>query len=130
MEQIIQEGNFFLSSYLAGVFLLFFYDVMRFPRLLWKHGKLWKFVSDYIYWVVAGFFVFVLIYQVNEGAIRGFAVMAMILGMLSYYMGPQKILKRIVMKSKRLLCNIRKKIFRKRLENLETKNKKRYNKSS
>lgn len=130
MEQIIQEGNFFLSSYLTGVFLLFFYDVMRFPRLLWNHGKLWKFVSDYIYWVVAGFFVFVLIYQVNEGAIRGFAVMAMILGMLSYYMGPQKILKGIVMKSKRLLCNIRKKIFRKRLENLETKNKKRYNKSS
>lgn len=129
MEQIIQEGQFFISSFLAGVFLLFIYDVVRFPRILWKHGKLWKFVSDYIYWVVAGFFVFVLIYQVNEGAIRGFAIMGMLLGMLSYYMGPQKILKKIVKKIKKILCKIWKKIFRKRLESLETRRKKRYNRS-
>ena len=130
MEQIIQEGHFFISSFLAGVLLLFIYDVVRFPRILWKHGKLWKFVSDYIYWVVAGFFVFVLIYQVNDGAIRGFAIMGMLLGMLSYYMGPQKILTKIVKKIKKILCKIWKKIFRKRLESLETRRKKRYNRSS
>lgn len=130
MEQIIQEGHFFISSFLAGVFLLFIYDVVRFPRILWKHGKLWKFVSDYIYWVVAGFFVFVLIYQVNDGAIRGFAIMGMLLGMLSYYMGPQKILIKIVKKMKKVLGKVWKNIFGKRLESLETRRKKRYNKSS
>lgn len=130
MEQIVQEVNFFISSFLAGVCLLFIYDVVRFPRILWKHGKLWKFVSDYIYWVVAGFFVFVLIYQVNDGAIRGFAIMGMLLGMLSYYMGPQKILIKIVNKARRIFGRMWKKIFRKRLESLETRRKKRYNRSS
>jgi uncharacterized protein YggT (Ycf19 family) len=80
-----QEMMFLGSSLFLGAALFFLYDILRiFRRIVW-HGNIWIGVEDFIYWVVFTGAVFVLLYQKNDGMVRGFALGGMALGMLLYY---------------------------------------------
>lgn len=96
METIMQEGRFFLLSLLTGIVLLFLYDFFRILRLLVPHKKWLVFWEDYLFWLLAGVGVFVMIYQVNNGTIRGFSLLAILLGMLLYHYGPSMYWVRLV----------------------------------
>jgi phage-related protein len=41
--------------------------------------------EDVAYWLVGGLLVFRMIYSKNDGTIRGYSVMALLLGMILYY---------------------------------------------
>lgn len=92
MEEIIHEARFFLLSLLTGVLWMFAYDLIRIVRLFVPHKKWLVFLGDYLFWLVGSFIVFVMIYQVNDGIIRGFSVAAMVIGMLAYHLGPGALL--------------------------------------
>lgn len=104
MEEIYQEGRFFLASLLSGILILFLYDFLRILRCVCRHKKWMVFWEDYFFWVLSGFFVFLMIYQVNDGSVRSFALFGMGLGMWAYHVGPStawvclisRILKRIL----------------------------------
>lgn len=78
------ELLFFFQSVLWGAMLLFFYDVLRIGRRLFPREALYVSVEDLAYWSLAGVFLFGRMYQANEGKIRGYAVAAVILGMVVY----------------------------------------------
>lgn len=112
MEEIIHEARFFLLSLLTGIVWLFAYDLIRVFRLFVPHKKWLVFVVDYLFWLVGSFLVFVMIYQVNDGIIRGFSVAAMVVGMLAYHYGPGMLLmylakrvKRGMLRIKRYVCS-------------------------
>lgn len=88
MEEIYQEGRFFLASLLSGIVILFLYDFLRIFRCVLPHKKWAVFWEDYFFWVLSGFFVFLMIYQVNKGSIRSFAIIGIGLGMCGYHLGP------------------------------------------
>lgn len=92
MEEIIHEARFFLLSLLTGIVWMFAYDLIRVVRLFIPHKKWLVFLGDYLFWFVGSFLVFVMIYQVNDGIIRGFSVVAMVLGMMAYHFGPGALL--------------------------------------
>lgn len=123
MEEIIHEARFFLLSLLTGILLLFAYDLIRVVRLFVPHKKWLVFFVDYLFWFVGSFFVFVMIYQVNDGIIRGFSVVAMVVGMLAYHFGPGMLLmymantvQRGILRVKRYMCSkVKKKICKKHI---------------
>ncbi len=78
------ELFFFFQSILWGVFLLFFYDLLRIGRRLFPRQALLVSLEDLAYWSLAGIFLFGKMYQANEGKIRGYSIIAVILGMTFY----------------------------------------------
>lgn len=83
-ESIYREADFFLISMLSGCFMILVYDVLRVFRRLMKHGIFWVAIEDMIYWISCAILIFAMLYQKNDGLIRGFAIGGIVIGMLFY----------------------------------------------
>lgn len=85
MNQIINlEIKFFLVSILSGVVLLIIYDVLRIFRKVVEHGVVWISLEDIVYWVICSVLIFRMMYKMNDGVIRGFSLLGILLGMILY----------------------------------------------
>lgn len=84
-QAIIIELHFFGTSILWGVLLLIFYDVLRIFRRLISHNSFFVALEDLLYWMVSSVLIFRMMYQQNNGIIRGFSILGMLLGMLIYH---------------------------------------------
>lgn len=83
-QSIIREADFFVVSFVSGCLLVFLYDVLRVFRRLIPRGSVAVAIEDIIYWMVCALLVFAMLYQKNDGLIRGFAIGAVGAGMLLY----------------------------------------------
>ena len=84
-EFILEEANFFIASFLYGMFLLLVYDGIRIVRRTFLHGKLLIAIEDMIFWIFSGFLIFIMMYEKNNGIVRGTALFSMGIGMFLYY---------------------------------------------
>ncbi|MFV0341647.1 MAG: spore cortex biosynthesis protein YabQ [Anaerocolumna sp.] len=82
---ILVELRFFGASVLWGVLLLVIYDCLRIERRLISHNSFFVAVEDIIYWMVASILIFRMMFNLNDGIIRGFSILAMLIGMLIYH---------------------------------------------
>lgn len=87
-----QELVFFCRTFLAGVFLAACYDILRVFRKLAVHNTFFIGMEDILYWCVAGFFLFSVIYGENDGIIRMYALLSICLGAWMYHAGPSNLL--------------------------------------
>lgn len=84
-KDIIVELQFFLISILWGALILASYDVLRIFRRVIKHNYFFIAIEDLLFWVITSVFIFAMIYNENNGIIRGFSIMGMALGMVIYH---------------------------------------------
>ena len=96
MEMIIGQLRYFGASFLLGFLLMFLYDFLEIFRCKVHHGRVWLFVEDWLFWLVAAVFVFQMIFALNHGIIRSFFILSFIGGM-SLYRGLVK---------KRFICGV------------------------
>lgn len=83
-EGILFELQFFSKAFLLGIVMMISYDVVRIFRRIIPHGTAAVAVEDILYWLICGVCIFRMLYVENSGAIRGFAIAAVVLGMLLY----------------------------------------------
>lgn len=83
-DAIGMEVQFFLTSVLWGIILLVIYDVLRIIRRIIKHAWFFVAVEDVLFWIVSAFLIFRMMYEQNNGIIRGFSILGMTLGMVVY----------------------------------------------
>ena len=88
-EGILFELQFFYKAFLLGALMMMSYDGVRIFRRLIPHGTIAVALEDILYWLVCGVYIFRMLYLENSGAIRGFAIAAVVgvpvvLGMLLY----------------------------------------------
>lgn len=84
-EAILIELRFFIASIMWGGLILIIYDCLRIFRLLIKHNKFFIAVEDIVYWLVCSFLIFQMMYKQNNGIIRAFSILGMLIGMLFYH---------------------------------------------
>lgn len=72
-------------SLCVGAGLFFLYDMLRIFRRIKKHGTLLIGIEDFLYWLICAVVVFLMLYQENDGMVRGFALGGILIGMLAYY---------------------------------------------
>ncbi|MBB5196960.1 spore cortex biosynthesis protein YabQ [Anaerocolumna cellulosilytica] len=84
-QAIVVELHFFGTSVLWGVLILILYDFLRIFRRLVSHNNFFVALEDLLYWMVSSVLIFRMMYQQNNGIIRGFSIMGMLLGMLIYH---------------------------------------------
>lgn len=74
----------FFDFFLLGAVLRFFYDFLRIFRRILRHGIVWVSMEDFFYWIVFSGAFFVKVCLKNDGVIRAFMVVAIVLGALCY----------------------------------------------
>ena len=82
--QIVSEGQFLLSCFIAGICITIAYDVLRIFRRVCRHNTFWVAIEDLIFWMGAAIFLFYVLYETNNGVIRWFSVVGAAIGMLVY----------------------------------------------
>ena len=83
-EFILAEVNFFLASFLFGVLLFLVYDILVILRNIIHHAKFVIAIEDIGFWITAGILIFCMMYLMNNGTIRYYAIISVILGMKVY----------------------------------------------
>jgi spore cortex biosynthesis protein YabQ len=90
------ELQFFLISILWGGILLFVYDILRILRRIIPHDSFFIALEDFFFWVIASLFIFAMIYRINDGVIRGFSALGVVLGGVLYHYSISELLVRAV----------------------------------
>ena len=74
------EAILFLQSAATGMVLYLIYDLLVALRKAIPHPAFLIACEDLFYWIFAGFAVFVKIYRTNQGVLRSFLFLGMLLG--------------------------------------------------
>lgn len=83
-EAIVDELYFFLHAALTGVVLSAVYDAFRILRRVYTHGWFLIAVEDFFYWLGSALYITMILMKDNDGIIRWFFVIGILLGMFIY----------------------------------------------
>lgn len=86
MMGITAQMRLLVLSFALGIALMLIYDVIRFFRIVVGHGFWLVFIEDIIFWVIASGAIFALLFLENGGRIRFYAMAAVSVGMLLWYL--------------------------------------------
>ena len=84
-ELILEEINMFLEAAWSGMLIAVAYDVLRILRRIVKHWDWVVTVEDYLFWVIIGILVFAMIFQWNDGIVRGYVIVTLVFGAYLYH---------------------------------------------
>lgn len=82
--EIVKESVFWLYCFMAGVAITIVYDVFRIFRRVIKHPYFLVALEDILFWIFVSISLFLLLYHLNNGTVRWFAVFGLFLGMVFY----------------------------------------------
>ena len=83
-EPLIREFLLFVRAFGSGCFLLGIYDLLRIFRMVFRHPGILISVEDVCYWLFHALYLFVVMYRQNSGAVRGYFIAGVVLGMVLY----------------------------------------------
>lgn len=113
---IAWEWQFFAIAVMWGMVLAACYDCLRILRRVFIHRKILMLaVEDIIFWMLSGFAMFHVIFLVNDGIIRSFALLGFLLGgamyqyTVSYYL--VKYISKVLLLFRRTLVKILRKLL-------------------
>lgn len=95
---ITGQVRFLLVTTLLGMGIIFAYDGCRFLRWLIPHRKFVVAVEDVLFWMGASIPAYALFYVYNDGEIRWYGVLAVLLGCFLYEKGISSPVRRFGMK--------------------------------
>lgn len=81
---IILEATLAIQSFLLGLTLMISYDFLRLFRMWIPHGKFWIDMEDLVYWVYCAGMTIRLLFEKNDGIVRGYVIGCAFLAMLLY----------------------------------------------
>lgn len=80
-----QEAVFFFASVLTGIFLVWAYDLFRIFRKAVPHHILAVSIEDMLYWLAVSLIIFGMIFEKNNGALRGYSFVGILAGVWLQY---------------------------------------------
>lgn len=83
-ETILKEADILLKAFATGMLLIFVYDLLRIIRRLLPHGVSAIAIEDVLFWTGSAIIIFSMLYQENDGYLRGFSIGGVIAGMVLY----------------------------------------------
>lgn len=84
-EFIRQEIDIFLEASFSGMMIAAAYDILRILRRIIRHGSFLVNIQDFFFWVIAGIVVFSMIFECNQGVVRGYIFVALLIGGYLYH---------------------------------------------
>ena len=81
---LVYEVRLLLYSCATGAGLMMTYDFLRILRIFIPHLPVIMGVEDMVYWVYASLVTFSLLYEQNDGGLRGYVIAGVFIGMFLY----------------------------------------------
>ncbi len=105
---IFAEAEYFFTSLAWGALLFLMYDGILIIRNIIKHGKVLIAIEDICFWIASGVLIFRMMYLKNNGMIRWYAVLGIIIGMNAYHFLLSRFLVKTVTKALKTLIRLMK----------------------
>ena len=83
-QVILKEIQTVGTAFVSGAFITFVYDLLRIFRRVISHGNAWIGVEDCFFWIWTSLWIFSVLYRENDGSLRFYTILAMVLGMIIY----------------------------------------------
>ncbi|WP_268919958.1 spore cortex biosynthesis protein YabQ [Acetivibrio mesophilus] len=99
---VSNQAYVFFSCVLGGMIVAFIYDIFRVRRKAIRSSNLIVYFEDFIYWIIVALTLFAIIYRSNEGEIRGYLILGIVIGIILYAL----LLSKIVMTIFLFIINI------------------------
>ena len=84
-QVILKEIQTVGTALVCGAFITFVYDLLRIFRRVISHGNVWIGVEDFFFWIWTSLWIFSVLYRENDGSLRLYTILAMVLGMIVYH---------------------------------------------
>lgn len=84
-QVILGELRVVGAAFLSGALITIVYDLIRIFRRVIAHGNLWIGIEDFMFWVWTALWIFSVLYRENDGNLRMYTILSMVLGMLLYH---------------------------------------------
>jgi len=72
-------------SFAAGIVIVLAYEMLIILREIFRTGRIIQALTDFLFWETAAVTLFYVIYTINGGAIRGYALISLFLGMIFFW---------------------------------------------
>ena len=80
INQLYVFGIFILNGLLIGIL----FDIFRISRKTFKTSNLITYVEDILFWILTGLLLLFSIFKFNNGEIRGYIFLGILIGIFSY----------------------------------------------
>lgn len=89
-ESISMELYVFCEAIRMGLILAVVYDMLRIFRRVITRGTILVALEDIVFWIIAAFAVFNMIYENNSGNLRGYILVGLVIGIVLYELSLSK----------------------------------------
>lgn len=107
---------------ISGIAIGIFFDIFRILRKTFKTPDILTYIEDTIFWICTGIFFLFLLFKFNNGEIRSYVIIGIVMGIFIYILTISKyfikinvtiinVLKKILLFPIKLICEILKKIL-------------------
>lgn len=108
---------------ISGVAIGIFFDIFRILRRTFKTPDIITYIEDTIFWICTGIFFLFLLFKFNNGQIRNYVIIGIIIGVVIYILTISKyfikinvniinLVKKILLYPIKLICTILRKILK------------------
>ena len=83
-QNIVTEAVFAAKCIGMGVLITIAYDILRICRRCVRHSRFLVSLEDFLFWVICAIFIFLVLYQENNGILRWYCIGGALIGMFLY----------------------------------------------
>jgi len=108
IESVSTQAYIFLCSVAGGMAIALIYDMFRISRKAIRTINLLIYFEDLLYWLIVAVVMFTMVYYSNEGELRSYIFIGVIIGAILYML----LFSRIIISSSMMIINVVRKIFK------------------
>lgn len=108
---------------ISGIAIGIFFDIFRILRRTFKTPDIITYIEDIIFWIFTGIFFLFVLFKFNNGEIRNYVIIGLIIGILVYVLTLSKyfvklnviildFIKKIILYPLKIILNILKKVLK------------------
>jgi spore cortex biosynthesis protein YabQ len=105
---ISSQAYIFFCTVIGGMVVALIYDLFRIKRKAIKTGNLLTYIEDLLFWILVAVVMFITVYYSNEGELRSYLFLGMLIGIILYAL----LLSKPIMSSSLFIINVVSKIFK------------------
>ena len=94
---MLQLYNFFVFIIL-GIIISFIFDIFRILRKKFKTSNFITYIEDIMFWLISGLLIILAIFKFNDGELRAYLFIGILLGIVIYIMLFTKLVNNILLK--------------------------------
>ena len=81
---VTNQAYIFLCSIIGGLVIGFVFDFFRICRKIIKTTNIITYIEDLLFWIIVAIIIFFLVFMTNDGELRWYAFLGVLLGVIFY----------------------------------------------